>query len=467
MTPTVSNELARRTCIPLAGINEQMISARENQRLTDAMAGSPAGFVLRGYWQPAALVEELTPERPVVPVTLMGEKLVLFRAEDGGYGLLGRHCPHRGADLCYGRREDGGLRCTFHGWLYDVNGRCLEQPAEPAGSHFHKMLRHKAYSCQARNGIVFAYLGDGDPPPLPEHDCFEAPEQQTFAFKGLWECNWLQALEVGVDPAHASFLHRFFEDEDPEEAYGKQFRGGAAGTGIPLTRVLREFNRPAIRTEDTDYGFRLVTTRGIDGDMVHYRITNLVFPNAIAIPMSDEMTITQWHVPIDNEHCYWYSIFTSFGGAVDRDLMRAQRLAAHTLPDYRPRTNKSNNYGFDPDEQRNATFTGMGPDINVHDQWAVESPGPIQDRTQEHLGQSDVGIKRYRRLLRQAMGADAATELPFRPQRGDGLSLRGPVAIDAFGSTVDTDCWKRLDLERRLPHHWAKNPWSAETPDAG
>ena len=467
MTPTVSNELARRTCIPLAGINEQMISAKENQRLTDAMAGTPAGLVLRGYWQPAALVEELTPERPVVPVTLMGEKLVLFRAEDGGYGLLGRHCPHRGADLCYGRREDGGLRCTFHGWLFDVNGRCLEQPAEPAGSHFHTMLTHKAYPCQARNGIVFAYLGDGDPPPLPEHDCFEAPEQQTFAFKGLWECNWLQALEVGIDPAHASFLHRFFEDEDPEEAYGRQFRGGAAGTGIPLTRILREFNRPVIRTEDTDFGFRLVTTRGIDGDIVHYRITNLVFPNAIAIPMSEEMTITQWHVPIDNEHCYWYSIFTSFGGAVDRDLMRAQRLEAHSLPDYRPRTNKSNNYGFDPDEQRNATFTGMGPDINVHDQWAVESPGPIQDRTQEHLGQSDVGIKRYRRLLRQAMGADAATELPFRPQSGDGLNLRGPVAIDAFGSTGDTDCWKRLDLERRLPHGWAKDPWPAETPDAG
>ena len=147
--------------------------------------------------------------------------------------------------------------------------------------------------------------------------------------------------------------------------------------------------------------------------------------------------------------------------------MRAQRLDAHTLPEYRPRTNKSNNYGFDPDEQRHTTFTGMGSDINVHDQWAVESPGPIQDRTQEHLGQSDVGIKRYRRLLKLAMGADAATELPFRLQNGRRLNLRGPVAIDAFGSTGDTDCWKRLDLERRQPHGWAKNPWSAATLGAG
>lgn len=443
-----------------------MISAKENRRLTDVMRGSPAGFVLRSYWQPAGLTEELTPDRPIVPVTLLGEALVLFRTEDGGYGLLGRHCPHRGADLCFARRENGGLRCTFHGWLFDAEGHCLEQPAEPADSRFHEKLQHKAYPCQARNGIVFAYLGDGDPPPLPEHDCFEAPDSHTFAFKGLWECNWLQALEVGIDPAHASFLHRFFEDESPDDSYGKQFRSGAAGTEVPLTKILREYDRPEIRAEDTDYGFRLVTTREIDSDTVHYRITNLVFPNAIAIPMSDEMTITQWHVPIDNQHCYWYSIFTSFGGTVDRELMRAQRLQEHTLPEYRPRKNKSNNYGFDLDEQRRKTYTGMGADINVHDQWAVESLGPIQDRTQEHLGQSDVGIKRYRRLLKKAIEAESTAELLFRPATGRRLNMRGPVAIDALGSASDGECWKRQDLTRRQHNDWAKNPWRTEPPGA-
>ena len=443
-----------------------MIGAAQNSLFTDVGRGTPAGLVLRGYWQPAALVEELTPERPVVPVTLMGEDLVLFRGDDGSYGLLGRHCPHRGADLCFGRREDGGLRCIFHGWLFDARGRCLEQPAEPADSRFHEGVRHRAYPCRARNGIVFAYLGDGDPPPLPEHDCFEAPEHQTFAFKGLWECNWLQALEVGIDPAHASFLHRFFKDEETGKSYGKQFRAGAAGTDVPLTRILRDHDRPDIGTEDTDFGFRLVTTRTMDNGTVHYRITNLVFPNVIAIPMSGEITITQWHVPIDNESCYWYSIFTSFGAAVDRDLMREQRLSAHTLPDYRPRKNKANNYGFDPEEQRSSTYTGMGMDINVHDQWAVESMGPVQDRTREHLGQSDVGIKRYRRLLKQAIGAGSTAQLPFRAEEGSRLNQRGPVAIDAVGSADDTECWKRLDLERRQLHGWAKDPWRPGPPGA-
>jgi len=439
-----------------------MISAEENRLLTDIKGESPAARVLRSYWQPAALEEELSESRPVVPVRLFGEELVLFRDEAGRYGLVGRHCPHRGADLCYGRLEDGGLRCAFHGWLFDVTGRCLEQPAEPAGSRFHEKLRHRSYPCEVRSGIVFTYLGEGEPPPLPEFDCLTAPESHTFAFKGLWECNWLQALEVGIDPAHASFLHRFFEDENPSESYGKQFRSSAADTSIPLTRILREYDRPEIRTEETDYGFRLITTRTIDEQTVHYRITNLVFPNAITIPMSRDMTITQWHVPIDNETCYWYSIFTSFGGPVDKETMRAQRLAEHTLPDYRPVKNKRNHYGFDLEEQKTQTYTGMGLDINVHDQWAVESLGPIQDRTQEHLGQTDVGIKLYRRLLKQAMEAGSVSALPFRPEEsGEALNLRGPVAVDALGPPEEPECWKEYDRARRVDSGWAPDPWAA------
>ena len=133
------------------------------------------------------------------------------------------------------------------------------------------------------------------------------------------------------------------------------------------------------------------------------RVTNLIFPNAFIIPMSREMTISQWHVPIDDVKHYWYAIFTSFGAAVDKDEMRRQRLELYELPDYVPRKNKSNEYGFDPHEQEHATFTGMGTDINVHDQWACELMGAIQDRTQEHLGTSDKAIAAYRRLLRRAL----------------------------------------------------------------
>ena len=435
-----------------------MLSTKENQLLTNISPNSEAGALMRNYWQPAALVEELTGSRPIVPVNLMGERLVLFRDEAQRYGLVERHCPHRGADLNFGRLEDGGIRCAFHGWLFDVEGNCREQPAEPIDSKFYQRVKHVAYPCEVRNGIVFAYMGTDTPPPFPDFDCFQAPEAYTFAFKGFMECNWLQALEVGIDPAHASFLHRFFEDENTEEAYGKQFRSSATGSEIPLTRILREDSRPTINTEDTNYGFRIITNREIDKEVMHYRITNLIFPNAIAIPMSQDMTITQWHVPIDNVTSYWYAIFTSFGAPVDKATMRQQRLELYTLPDYRPRKNKSNNYGFNIEEQKDKTYTGMGPDINVHDQWAVESLGLIQDRTKEHLGKSDVAISKYRRILKDAIGlAEEEEAPPYLVKEVDAANMYGPVAIDAFGTKTRKHCWKDGDLERRKNSNWASN----------
>jgi len=179
---------------------------------------------MRRYWQPVALVDELTGNRPVKPVRLLGEDLVIFKDDNGRYGLIGRRCPHRGTDLAYGRLENGGLRCAFHGWLFDVAGKCLETPAEPADSNLCANVRQKAYPVVEKSGILFAYLGPGDPPALPHFDCFVAPDSHTFAFKGMIDCNWLQSLEVGIDPVHTSFLHRFFHDEDPSQGYGKMFR---------------------------------------------------------------------------------------------------------------------------------------------------------------------------------------------------------------------------------------------------
>ncbi len=150
---------------------------------------------------------------------LLGQDFVLFRDEQGRYGLLDRACPHRGADLAFGRREDGGLRCVFHGWLFDAEGRCLETPAEPEGSSLCRKVRVGRYPVIERSGILFAYLGPaGAPAGAADFDCFIAPGSHVFAFKGHIAANWMQALEVGIDPAHASFLHRFFEDEDPPTA---------------------------------------------------------------------------------------------------------------------------------------------------------------------------------------------------------------------------------------------------------
>ena len=427
-----------------------MLTAEQNRRVTLTGPAEPAGALLRGYWQPAALTEEFAADRPLVPVRLMGEDLVAFRAGDGSYRLTAARCPHRGADLRFARLEDGGIRCAFHGWLFDGRGNCLEQPAEPPGSDFHESVRMAAYPCRERNGVVFAWLGPGAPPPLPGFDCFRAPEAFAFAFKGFLDCNWLQALEVGIDPAHASYLHRVFEDEGPEGGYGLQFRDLVEGAEVPLTRIMREFPVPKIEVEETGYGLRILALRALEAGLRHVRVTNLVFPNAIVIPLANDMTISQWHVPIDDTRSWWYAMFTGFGAPLDKDDMRARRLELYTTPDYRPRRSRANDYGFDPAEQRTRTYTGMGADINVHDQWAVESQGAIHDRSAETLGVSDVAIAVYRRMLLRALDAGG------RARDGGRATDDLPLAVDSvIRGEGWRESWREVDARRRAQSAWA------------
>src|SRR5206468_6282084 len=184
-----------------------MFTAEENELVTRVGPGTPVGELMRRYWQPAALSEELPAGGPPLPVRLLGEDLVLFRDPSGRPGLLGIHCSHRGADLSYGRLEDGGLRCIYHGWLYDTNGRCLEQPGEPAGSTFHERIRHPAYPCMERAGVIFAYLGPGEPPLLPAYEFLTVAPEHCWVGKIFTECNYLQGNEGNQDPVHLAFLH--------------------------------------------------------------------------------------------------------------------------------------------------------------------------------------------------------------------------------------------------------------------
>ena len=235
------------------------MKAELNERITRIGPNTPCGKLMRHYWQPVALVDEFNPAldprmaiRPVKAVRVLGQDLVLFKDAQGTFGLIDRDCPHRGADLSFGRHEGDGLRCPFHGWKFDVTGQCIETPAEPTGSKLCSHVKQRNYPLAERSGILFGWFGpeDSTPPPLPALDCFTAPNTHTFAFKGLWQCNWLQAFEVGVDPAHASFLHRFFFDESLDDTYGKQFRGASAGDiegqRWPMTKVMREFDQPKI-----------------------------------------------------------------------------------------------------------------------------------------------------------------------------------------------------------------------------
>jgi len=430
-----------------------MLTVQQNQRVTLTGLGTPAGALLRQYWQPVALTEELHGERPAVAVKVLGEDLVLYREENNGYALIGRRCPHRGADLSYGRLEDGGLRCPFHGWLFNGQGVCLEQPAEPEDSNFHTKIQLTSYPCLERNGAIFAWMGLGEAPPLPGFDCFTAPHKYSFAFKGLIEANWLQALEVGIDPAHASFLHRFFDDADPKMEYGQQFRDTTDGAEITLTQLLREHIRPEIHVDNADHGLRIISLRDLGNRGTHVRVTNLVFPNAITIPLTTDMVLTQWHVPIDDVTCYWYGLFTTFELETDKAKMREKRLELYDVPGYRPRRGKENNYGYDPKEQVTKTFTGMGSDINVHDNWAVESPGAIHDRTRENLGTTDKAITANRHLLLKSIDAVQANKtLPVTLE-----NVSAPRAIDTIAADKDWRTqWKRAEAGRRERSPWVK-----------
>ena len=429
-----------------------------NQLITRVGPGTPCGNLLRQYWQPVALLDEFDPAldarmgvRPVKPVRLLGQDLVLFRNADGAFGLLDRDCPHRGADWAFGRNEGDGLRCPFHGWKFDISGQCTQTPAEPQGSTLCTRIRQRSYPLLERAGVLFAWLGaeGATPPDLPALDCFTAPATHSFAFKGLWHCNWLQAFEVGIDPAHASFLHRFFHDEGLEESYGRQFRGASLGEldgqRLPMTKVMREFDQPDISFEQMPYGLRLTALRQINDAMTHVRVTNAVFPQTFVIPLSETMTITQMHVPVDDTKNYWYAFFTSFAEPVDKITMRNQRLEAVKLPDYIPKSGQHNEWGFSAEEQRDRTYLGMGEsDINVHDQWACESMGAIQDRTREHLGTTDKVIMANRRMLRQAIDAVANGEpapgLGYPPLAGHRF---GPDTVDGIAPTNDWQSWWR------------------------
>lgn len=409
-----------------------MISQELNDKITRIGPQTPAGDVLRQYWQPAALLDELEGCFPV-PVNLLGEHLAIIKEADDNLILATRQKMSDEPANHYPKIED-----------------IVILPDKPR------------YPVAIKSGVVFAYMGPGTPPDMPNFDCFRAPDSHSFAFKGLWQCNWLQALEIGIDPAHASFLHRFLEDEDPDESYGKQFRDRAAHTNIPMTKILREYPRPEIDVQETDFGLKITALRHMEQDLTHVRVTNQIFPEAICIPMSREMTITQWHVPIDDENCYWFTIFTSFKNPVNKDLMREQRLKEHRLPDYAPLKNKANQYHYNPDEQANVTYTGMGLDINVHDQWAVEGMGAIQDRTQEHLGRSDVAIIRYRRMLRKAIQAVEEGRFNDLPMcgRDDLDTIIGPLSNDAI---TDSSNWQEASWDYDMARR-AECPWDAHVP---
>jgi phthalate 4,5-dioxygenase len=495
----------------------------QNIRLTQVGPGTAGGLLQRRFWQPVALAEEFDPllapdmgtvERPrlVKAVRALGQDFVLVKNHDGSWALLDRDCPHRGANLAFARYEtnhyknnstlrsiDEGdmpislhklestaIRCPFHGWAFQTSGntpgQCIDTPAEPENSTLCTQIKQRSYPVQEKAGVVWAWLGDVTHgtdgatklPALPGLDSLAAPASHSFAFKGMWQANWLQCFEVGMDPAHPSFLHRFLQDADlgvtGSNAGGKQFRSAAAGDVAgqrwPMTRVMRELHRPKLAAHaigsDTLQGLRITALRELSKDITHVRLTQAIFPHIFVIPLSETLTITQWHLPIDDSRTYWFSVFTSYAEPIDHAAMRAQRLPYTNLPDYTPKAGAHNAWGFSAQEQMSRTFLGMGEDdINVHDQWAVESMGlsnhGVQDRTREHLGTSDKIIVLYRRWLQRAQdAAEKGDSLPALPAL-QALS-QPPGTIDGFAPSDTWVAWAEQQMNAKRSKASWMNP---------
>lgn len=375
-----------------------MLTKEENDLLTQTDPGTPCGELLRSYWQPAALSEELPPGGPPIPLRLFGEDLVLFRDDQGRAGLLDLHCSHRRTDLSYGRVEDGGLRCVYHGWLYDVSGRCLETPGEPAGSHFHELVRHGAYPCQEKGGVIFTYMGATEPPLLPNYEVLSAAPDHRFTTKHFHECNYLQGLEGNMDGVHVRFLHRFLRTdagtrklaEHPKEGERRYRDPPADGPYFGPGRV-----------EENEFSVWDFKVDGKGGpDLV---LPSLALTGGGSQAAGDGYQL-YWRVPIDDTH-HWLFVLSFKRSGPIADEHRQNRSWALMTPDYKFIRNKSNRYLQDREEQRTSTYTGMGSVFIVQDAVANESQEPIFDRTKEMLGVEDMSIVAGRKLLMRAIRA--------------------------------------------------------------
>ena len=414
-----------------------MLSREENELLTRTGPGTPCGALLRSYWLPAALSEELPAGGAPHHIRLLGEDLVLFRDDGGQPGLLGLHCPHRGADLSYGRVEDGGLRCIYHGWLFDIRGRCLAQPSEPAGTEFKDKVRHLAYPCRETAGIIFAYMGPGEPPYLPAYEPFTVPSDHRYVTKLYHECNYLQALEGNMDPSHTSFLHR--QLDAPSDS--KRPVGGTDGK-LPMHFYIQD-SAPRIETEETDFGARIVSIRQGESGKTYFRSHNFVLPaiSTVVGPMGGDGYYMFWHVPIDDTRHWRYEIMFRRSAPLDAgDWKRINEIRAEVMEDYKPFRNKSNRYLQDRESMKTWSFSGMGRIFNVQDVAVVEGCGPIFDRTKEYLGSSDRALVTCRRLLLRGIREVQAGKTPAHVIRDPERNRFPHIVVSS--ELIDSPDWK-------------------------
>lgn len=387
-----------------------MLSRQDNELLTLTGPGTSMGGLFRRYWMPVLLSRELPePDCPPKKVKVLGEDLLAFRDTQGKVGLVDPVCPHRGANLYYGRNENCGLRCVFHGWKFDTSGQCVDIPTAPADSGAKDRIRIKAYPTQEWGDCIWAYMGaETEAPPLPMMAFALVPPSHRYVSKKWQDCNWLQCLEGAVDTAHFSFLHMILGTEELDEKAAverlKHAAIGAQAVRNDRFRWVRDDPSPKFSVEEIPSGLVLGAARAADGEDLYWRITHFLTPNHGLAPSAfpGENYHGQTFVPVSDTSCWIYT----YTWNPDRPLTEqeiAMAKSGHTVhaavdEHYVPIRNIRNDYLIDRHDQKYNSFTGIHG-VSEQDAAIQDSQGPIADRTREHLGPTDVGVVRTRRLL--------------------------------------------------------------------
>ncbi|MGQ9369111.1 Rieske 2Fe-2S domain-containing protein [Azospirillum sp. ST 5-10] len=389
-----------------------MLSAEENDLLCRVEGDAPMGRMMRRHWVPAALSEQLVePDGSPVRVRLFGEDLVAFRDSDGRVGVLGERCPHRKASLFYGRNEESGLRCLYHGWKFDVDGNCTEMPSEPPESGFCTKVKHTAYPTREAGGFVWVYMGPADampefePPPWAP-----TPDAKVSIVRIDLPCNWAQIMEGQIDSAHSSSLH----SSDMKPARVDTAKAADTHWLRPSTDKM-----PRIQVQVTNYGMRYAAIRRpiVNATTHDYvRITTYVAPFTALIPPNSSYNVASVIVPKDDHNSYFHFIAWHPTDCIEQESWRkfcAAQVGVDLDEDYKPvLRRRENRYGQDRQAMKLGDFTGIRG-IPNQDIAMWESMGPIADRTSERLGASDIAVVQFRRLMLDAVHRFAAGDEPI------------------------------------------------------
>lgn len=396
-----------------------MLTAEENRLISQTGPGTPMGELFRRFWIPVMLSEEI-PARDCPPARLriLGEDLISFRDSDGRVGILDAYCPHRGAPLFFGRNEDSGLRCVYHGWKFDVEGACVDIPNSSEGEGYKDKVQITRYPAVDKGGMIWAYMGPPErQPPLPAFDFMGLPANHFAAWKIVSDCNYLQSLEGAIDASHGSFLHSNLDNSSPR----------ARVLGMPQMR-----NRAVPYygfVEETEYGVIGATVRPTDDGDNQVGISQLILPSFVPGTGGGNLSYIRARIPIDDETSAVFRVWWDTKEPLSSEYLQEMRSGEFFVPEmmpgtYRPKASRSNDYGIDRHMQKNYNFTGI-KEFNMQDVAVIEDQrGAIMDRTREHLLRSDLMIISMRKALIKAARDLASGQEPALPHKSELFNVK-------------------------------------------